>query len=205
MWNIDFFDGQKVALKIPAIRLAELSVGEIAKRNLFPIGQFYLRTFETLNEGNIDSFLKTTEDLLTELKQAIDDGTVPYSVGVQMEDTIRKTFENVISRSEKEVGFVMTTDITETLPWTDYRDVFAKAEERGKIEGIIEGEAKGRAKRDMEIALVMFRQHRPGTSYEAITRTLKDLGVSNETIEAAYKQYKAEYSRKMKQHSEPER
>ena len=54
-WNIEFFDGQKVTLQIPAIKLAELSIKEISERNLMPIGQFYLRTFETLTKQKVES------------------------------------------------------------------------------------------------------------------------------------------------------
>jgi hypothetical protein len=144
LWNIDFFDGQKVALNIPVIRLSELSIEEIARRNMMPIGQFYLRTFETLTESKVESFIEATQSLLLELKHAVDTGSIPYHIGKQIEDTIRKTFENVVVKSEEEVGFVMTTNITETLPWTDYREVFAKSEAKGR--------AEGRAERDIEIA-----------------------------------------------------
>ena len=78
IWNIDFFNGQKVSLKIPTIRLAELSIEEIARRNLMPIGQFYLRTFETLTESKVERFIEATKSLLLELKRAIDNGSIPY-------------------------------------------------------------------------------------------------------------------------------
>ena len=134
VWNIDFFDGQKVTLKIPTIRLAELSIEEIVKRDLLPIGQFYLRTFETLTENKVESFLEATQTLLNELKHAVEDGSVPYNIGIQMEATIRKTFDNVIAKSDKEVESIMTTNITETLPWIDYSELFAKLEECGRAE-----------------------------------------------------------------------
>jgi hypothetical protein len=201
VWNIDFFDGQKVTLKIPTIRLGELTIEEIAKRNLFPIGQFYLRTFEKLTESKVESFLKATKVLLTELKNAVDDGSVPYHVAVHMEDTIRKTFENVIVKSEKEVDFTMTTNIAETLPWTDYSEVFAKS----KAEGKAEGRTEGRAERDMEIALAMFAKHKPGTDDKPLIKAMKDLGISDETIEVARKQYEAEHAQKKKKRSTPER
>ena len=189
IWNIDFFDGQKVTLKIPAIRLAELSVEEIAKRNLFPIGQFYLRTFGLLTKGKEDSFFKATQLLLEELKQAINNGSVPYHVAVQMEDTIHKTFDNVIIESKKEVGFEMTTNIAETLPWTDYGEIFAKAEEHGR--------AEGKAERDMEIALTLYAKHRFDTDYQPLIRMLKDIGISDDIIEAARIQYEAECAQKI--------
>ncbi|MDR1135568.1 MAG: hypothetical protein LBL49_05260, partial [Clostridiales Family XIII bacterium] len=47
-----------MTFRIPTIQLAELSVKEIAERNLFPIGQFYLRTFEPLTEPKAKSFLE---------------------------------------------------------------------------------------------------------------------------------------------------
>ena len=205
IWNIDFFDGQKIKLKVPTIRLAELSVEEIARRNLFPIGQFYLRTFETLTENKVESFLKATESLLIELKRAMEDGIVPYHVGIQMEDTIHKTFENTIAKSGKEVDFVMTTNITETLPWTDYREVFTKAKEQGKAEGKVEGKAEGRAEgkaegrteRDMEIALKLFAQLKTGAKYNKLVKTMKDLGILDEIIEAAHKQYEDECSQEI--------
>ena len=178
-WNIDFFDGQKVSLMIPVIRLNELSIEEIVKRNLMPIGQFYLRTFEKLTESKVESFLKAAQLLLLELIHAVDVGTIPYRIGIQMEDTIRKTFENVVAKSEREVRFVMTTNITETLPWTDYSEVFAKSEAKGRAEG----EAKGRAERDREIARALYAQHKPGADYGPLIKTMKDLGISDETIE----------------------
>jgi hypothetical protein len=54
-WDIDFFDGQKVTLRVPVILLAELSVKEIAERDLLPIGQFYLRAFKA-DERKAESF-----------------------------------------------------------------------------------------------------------------------------------------------------
>ena len=156
-WNIEFFDGQKVTLQVPTIQLAELSVEEIARRDLLPIGQFYLRTFETLTEQKIESFKQAAASLLTELRNAIDNKTMSYHVALQMQDTIRKTMENAIVKSGQEVDITMTTNITETLPWIDYRELFEKLEERskavgraegkaeGKAEGIAEGEARGKA------------------------------------------------------------
>jgi hypothetical protein len=213
-WNIDFFDGQKVTLQVPTIHLADLSVEEIAKRNLFPVGQFYLRTFETLTEGKIESFKKAAESLLIELKHSVETGLVPYHVGLQMQDTIRKTIENTITKSEKEVGLIVTTNIVETLPWTDYREVFAKTEERGKAEGRVEGKAEGRAEgkvegraegkaeRDVEIALKMFAQRKSGANQSSLIQAMKDLGFSDETIEAARKQHSEERAKAAKERSD---
>ena len=92
IWNIDFFDGQKIALKIPTIRLGELLIEEIVRRDLMPIGQFYLRTFENLTERKVERFIEATKTLFVELKNAVDAGSIPYHIGIQMEDTIRKTF-----------------------------------------------------------------------------------------------------------------
>jgi hypothetical protein len=62
-----------------------------------------------------------------------------------------------------------------------------KAEGRaeGRAEGKVEGKAEGRAERDMEIAQSLFA--RVMDTAEA-TRTLKELGISDEIIEAARKQ-----------------
>jgi predicted transposase YdaD len=125
-----------------------------------------------------------------------------------MQDTIHKTMENVLVKSKEEVGFTMTTNIIETLPWIDYRELFVKLEERGRAEGEARGEARGKAKgraegraegrvegkaeRDMEIALKMFTAQRPDASQSALIQTLQDLGISDQTIEAARKQAEAE-------------
>ena len=179
IWKVEFFDGQKVSLSVPAVHLAELSVKEIAERGLFPIGQFYLRTFEKLTEGKLEEFRETATSLLTELRSAIDSGAVPYGAGMQMQDTIRKTMENVFIRSDLEVDFAMTTNITETLPWIDYREVFTKVEERGKAE------------RDMEIALKAFSRLGRGRGVSSIVNTLKELDISDQIIESARKQSEA--------------
>jgi len=115
-WNITFFDGQKVTLQVPVVRLAELSVEEIARRDLLPIGQFYLRTFETLTESKAEDFRAAAASLLTGLKDAVDHETIPHHVGMQMQDTIRKTWDNIVIRSKQEVGFTMDANIAETSP-----------------------------------------------------------------------------------------
>jgi hypothetical protein len=78
-----------------------------------------------------------------------------------------------------EVGFDMNTNIVETLPWIDYREVFQKIEERSKTE------------RDIEIALNAFRRARPGVVADVI-ETLRDFGISDDTIRNARKQVETE-------------
>ena len=175
---------------MPVIRLAELSVDEIVRRNLLPIGQFYLRSFETLTKQKVESFQEAAKSLLTELKNAIENKTVPYHIGMQMQDTIRKTMENAIIKSKLEVDFTMTTDIMETLPWIDYREVFAKIEERGRNEGINEGITK----RDMEIALKAFDGLYSGSSLSSIISMLKGFEISDDIIESARKQAEAAHA-----------
>jgi len=137
-WNMNFFDGQKVTLKAPTYRLGEMSIEEIVNRNLLPIGQFYLRSFEPLTKGKVEKFKEAADSLLKELKNAVKQGVVPYYIGEQMQDTIRKTIENTVNKSKEEVDVTMTTNIIETLPWTDYKEFYEKIEERGKTEGRIE-------------------------------------------------------------------
>jgi len=148
-WNINFFDGQKVTLKVPTIRLAELSIREIADRNLLPIGQFYLRTFNKLTPKKEQKFEAAVTSLATEIHAAIENGTVPTPIGIQMLDTVKKTAENVINNA-KETGFTMKTKIIETLPWVDYEKIFKELKAEGKAEGIAEGEAKGKAEGEAE-------------------------------------------------------
>jgi hypothetical protein len=199
LWDIEFFDGQSVTLKVPSIRLAELSVDEIAERNLFPIGQFYLRTFEPLTERKLDDFAEAGRKLLSALKDAAERGTVPYHVAIEMQDIIRKTAENAIAKSETEVDLTMHTDILETLPWIDYGELFEKIEADGKTEG----KAEGKAERDTEIARNAFTNWRK-LDAEAITQNLKSLGISEVAIETARKQIEAERARKRGTRPEPE-
>jgi flagellar biosynthesis/type III secretory pathway protein FliH len=80
--------------------------------------------------------------------------------------------------------------------------IFARGRDEGKAEGIAvgkaegkaegiavgkaEGKAEGIAERDMEIALNAIRKARSGET--GVIETLKDFGVSDETIRAAQKQ-----------------
>jgi hypothetical protein len=145
-WDMRFFDGQNVTLKVPTIRLSDLSVREIAERNLFPIGQFYMRTFEPLNKSKLDGFREAFAELTSELKKSVDSGRIPYQIGLRMRDTIRETAGNALSRGEleKEDYIAMTSNIEETITWIDYDKIFA------------EREAKAVEKNQFEIALVAF-------------------------------------------------
>lgn len=194
-----FFDGQKITLKVPVIRLADLSIKEIAERNLLPIGQFYLRTFETLTKGKIKKFSKTAEELLKELKKAVDNGSIPRNTAEQMQETIRKTIDNAIARSDEEVEVVMTTNITETLPWIDYNEVAEQLKELGRAEGMAEGRAEGKAEgkaegmaegkavREKELAIAAFSKFSGSTSAKDITDMLMKLGIPENTIREAAK------------------
>jgi hypothetical protein len=188
-WNIEFFDGDTKTLKVPTVRLADMSVKEIAENNLFPIGQFYMRTFEPLTDQKAATFTEAATELLKALKDSIDAGTVPYHIGLQMQNTIKETVVNTITKSKLEVGLNMSTNIVETLPWIDYQEVFQKVEKRG--------ETTAQAK----IALNAFRHARPGSTQ--VIEMLRDSGVSDEIIQNASKQVEAERSDKNR--SEPER
>jgi predicted transposase/invertase (TIGR01784 family) len=63
-----------------------------------------------------------------------------------MQDTVRKTMETAIAKSKMEVDFKMTTNIVETIPWTNYREIFEKLEEQARAEGEARGKAEGEAK-----------------------------------------------------------
>jgi hypothetical protein len=181
---------------VPVIRLGALSVKEISERNLFPVGQFYLRTFEPLTKKNIQSFQKAARGLLTELRLAVEQGVVPYHIGAQMHESIIQTLENTISKAGLEVELDMT-NVSETLLWIDYGEVFEKSRERDKAEGLAEGMAEGqakglvegRAKRDMEIALRMFERHNTADSLDDAVQLLHDLGIPDGIIEAARSQH----------------
>ena len=96
IWNIDFFDGQSVTLRVPAVRLSELSVKEIAERDLLPVGQFYLRKFEPLTDSKMGDFLEATKALLAEVRSAVDSETVLRHIGAQMEETLLFDFVQYI-------------------------------------------------------------------------------------------------------------
>jgi predicted transposase YdaD len=115
----------------------------------------------------------------------------------------------------------MTTNIVETLPWIDFREVFKKLEERaktegrlegkaegkleGKAEGKLEGKAEGKAERDLEIALRAFEKRARSVSFSAVSQMLAELGIAESTIETARKQYEADHPRQPRHRSEPER
>jgi hypothetical protein len=110
-----------------------------------------------------------------------------------MQDNIRAIAENTITKSRLEVGFNMDTNIPETLPWIDYREVFQQIEERGKTTA------------QMEIAMNAFRRASP-SSIKAI-EMLKDFGIADDIIRDAHKQAEAERTGELrdKKRSEPER
>jgi hypothetical protein len=217
IWDINFFDGQKITLEIPTVRLSDMSIAEMSKRNLFPVGQFYLRKFEPLTSKNRDEFIKATAELVAELQRVVEAGTVPYHIGKEMYDTIYTIVRNIIKEADEEVDKAMTTNIVETIPWIDYGEVFRKLEAKsraegivvGKAEGIAEGEAKGRTEgrteRDMEIAVKAFSKQKQGINMTAISQTLRDLGISDEIIEAARRQHDAERMRENRKRTERER
>jgi hypothetical protein len=187
-WNINFHDGQNVMLNIPTVRLKDLSVKEISERGLFPIGQFYLRIFEPLTKQKLEAFGNTAKELLAELKRAVDSGIIPVHIGLQMQDNIHKTAENVLHRSKlKGVDLTMATNVVETLPWVDYREVFKQLEERGRNEGI----EKGRMAMSLEIALNVFRESGKSPSVTTAA-SLRKLGISDNIIEEARAKYQSE-------------
>ena len=114
----------------------------------------------------------------------------------------------------------MTTDIIETLPWIDYREVFAKIEERGRSEGITQGRKEGRKegitqgitqgitegmnKRDMEIALKAFDGLYSGSSLPSIINMLKGFNISDDIIESARIQAEAAHTCQAGKRPEPE-
>jgi hypothetical protein len=142
-WHINFFDGQKVTVNVPVLRLAELSVREIAERHLFPVGQFFLRTFEPLTQPKLDGFREAARALTAELKSAVDTGAIPAHIGLKIQDNIRQTAENTISRSKLEgVDLAMASSVMETLTCIDYDEVFHQLEERGRNEGLTQGRSE---------------------------------------------------------------
>jgi hypothetical protein len=78
---------------------------QIKERNLFPIGQFLLRTFEPLTAGKVEDFRSTAVSLLTGLREAVDGGAVPYHVALQMQDTIRASVNYRLGSSRKSWAF----------------------------------------------------------------------------------------------------
>jgi hypothetical protein len=124
-YEIRFPDNQTVVYEVPTIRLGELTIKEIAERDLFAIGQFYLRTFEPITKANQDDFNKAIVELTLALKEAVTDGKVPLDIGLEMQDTIRKTAENAMIRSkEADIDMQSTVEILETIPWIDYSEAF---------------------------------------------------------------------------------
>jgi hypothetical protein len=181
-WDMRFFDGQNVTLKVPTIRLSDLSVREISERNLSPIGQFYMRTFEPLNKSKLDGFREAFAELTSELKKSVDSGRIPYQIGLRMRDTNRETAGNALSRGEleKEDYIAMTSNIEETITWIDYDKIFAEREAKA--------EAKAIAQTQLGIAVVAFGEIKDGKSVPAIVNTLKNYKIPDSIIETAGKQ-----------------
>ena len=214
-WVFLFPDGQSVELSVPVIRLENLSVAEIKKRNLLPIGQFKPRTFDPLSERNIDEFHATITQLKGALIESVADGSITLDNAKAMWDSIKAQMENAYAKTDMEVDEIMVTSITETFPWTDYKEAFdeiraevrplVEAEVRPEIEAEVRAkvEAETEAKRDMAIALSMFRNLDNSASY--ITRILKAAGIPDEIINEAMQQVKAERSIEGRQRSESER
>ena len=94
-----------------------------------------------------------------------------------MRDNILASMENVAQKSKMEVSAVMTTDIMETLPWIDYREVFEKIEERGR--------AEGKAETQKDVAVKAFTLAGRYGGPDSISKMLKDIGVPSSIIEDA--------------------
>jgi hypothetical protein len=187
-WNMVYFDGQRVTLKVPTIRLSDLSIKEIGERNLLPIGQFYLRTFETLTKDKVGSFLAATKELQSVLRGAVERGDVPYDIALGMQDTIRETIDNAISRSGEEVRATMTEELLETMPWIDYRAVFKEIEERSEARGEARGEKTGTEKGIRQNSLLTATNYLKtlgrGKSVAIQDIEMQSLGVPDDIIKA---------------------
>ncbi|MDR1604557.1 MAG: hypothetical protein LBS10_07190, partial [Gracilibacteraceae bacterium] len=99
-----------------------------------------------------------------------------------------KTAENIISKAKMEVDFDMAMNMLETLPWLDYYEVFEKLEERGRTEG----EERGRAESQREIALNAFRNMDASPAVTA--KFLQAAGVPEEIIREASEQAREDRS-----------
>jgi len=178
-WTYLFPDGQSIEQDVPVIRLEDLSVAEIRRRHLMPVGQFKLRTFEPLNKRNIDEFRATFTELETALTESIADGSMTREAAADMLNNIVDQYNNAVARTDMEVEPIMVTSITETIPWADYLSLFRE----GRAEGRAEGEAVGKAERDMDIAKAMFRNS--DSSPEVVAKNLRAAGISEEVIKEA--------------------
>ncbi|MDR0490822.1 MAG: hypothetical protein LBH28_06225 [Oscillospiraceae bacterium] len=211
-WVFMFPDGQSVTLAVPVIKLEDLSVEEIKRRNLMPIGQFKPRTFEPLNKRNIGEFHATVVELVDALKEGVADGSITQDIAVAMHDSILTQIDEALARTDMEVEEIMVTSIKETFPLTDYRELFREIKEEsmaeGEAKGMAEGEAKGRAEgeanRDMAIAQAMFK-NADNNSPAAIAKLLKAAGISDEIIKEANDRARAERSSQAREKAEPER
>jgi len=82
-----------------------------------------------------------------------------------MQDTVKVTMESIIAKSKltKEARFEMTTNIKETITWTDYKELYKEARELGmadgKAQGMAEGKAEGKAEGIQEIARRLLKNN----------------------------------------------
>ena len=195
-WNVNAYDEQTLTLKVPTIKLKELSIKEIRERHLFPIGQFYLRSFERLTEEKIDEFRSTFKQLNEELVDSYTKGEIPIDAVKIMLDTIEKIKDKIISKSGLEVEDIMTTDILETLPVIDYPAIIkqikaegeAKGEARGEAKGEAKGKAEGKAEALLEVACNTFKQREKGIADSIIIENLLNIGIPEEIIRVAQNQ-----------------
>ena len=74
--------------------------------------------------------------------------------------------------------------VLETLPWINYKEVFDKIEERGRVEGRAEGRAEGR----MEVVMELLKR---GDLAKNIAM-LESLGFTDDFIRSAREQVEAE-------------
>jgi transcriptional/translational regulatory protein YebC/TACO1 len=82
----------------------------------------------------------------------------------------------------------MTTNVVETLPWTDYREFYEAREKFIREEGEARGEAKGIANAQLQIALKAFGNPNRNKKLTTIINTLKELGIPDDIIETARNQ-----------------
>ena len=168
------YDGRSLTETIPVIKLNKLSVAELKRRKLLPIGQFKPRTYEPLTKRKLKSFYDENAELLAALKEEYDAGNISGRTAAAMQINIEKQIRNAEIRSKMEVTTEMISNSLETIPWVNIYKVFEQLE----------------ARRDMEIAVNAYRNRKYGP--EIIEDILTSQGVSNETIAAARAQVEAE-------------
>jgi hypothetical protein len=194
--EISYFNGEKQVLYVPTTQLTELSVREIAERNLFPIGQFYLQKFEPLTENNLDDFNAASAGLLRALEDAVERKVIPYHRAIELYDTIYMTVQNIAATSDvKDANITVNTKLVDTFPWINYDEIFEKLKHESKTEG--------KTERDMEHALNAFKD---GSIDPAlVVKLLKIQGIPDETIAEAQKHVQTEHQRQARRRSNQER